>query len=143
MLRHFTVRLLLPPLLALAAAVEATYAQTPSQTGAVINREALTRFAEAYLDILDINADRDRRARGVQGPQQIARIDAEADSAMQRALAEQEMTLDEYEAIEDVLDADAEMRQEFELILARARRDREITPADTLDTQGARRPGLP
>jgi uncharacterized protein YqfA (UPF0365 family) len=127
-------------LLALAAAVHSAHAQTPSQRGTDINRQTLTHFAEAYLDILDINAERNMRARAVPDPQQIARLDAEAESAMQRVLAEQDMTREEYEAIQDVLDADAEMRQEFELILVRVRRDRD-TPPDTLDTQRTRNPG--
>jgi uncharacterized protein YqfA (UPF0365 family) len=128
----------------LAAAVHSAHAQTPSQRGTDINRQTLTHFAEAYLDILDINAERNMRARAVPDPQQIARLDAEAESAMQRVLAEQDMTRDEYEAIQDVLDADAEMRQEFELILARVRRDRDRdrdAPPDTLDTQRTRNPG--
>jgi uncharacterized protein YqfA (UPF0365 family) len=141
MLRHFTTRLLLPPLLAFAAALQSAHAQTPSQRAQAINGQTLANFAEAYLDIFDINAERDMRARAVQDPRQVARLDAEADSAVQRALAEQEMTLDEYEAIEDVLEVDAEMRQEFEVILARVRRERETTPADTLDTQPTRKPG--
>lgn len=142
MLHHFTTRLLLPPLLALAAAVQSAQAQTPSQSGPGVNGQTLTSFAQAYLDILDINAERDVRARAIQDPRQIARLDAEADSSVQRALAEREMTRDEYEAIEEVLEVDAEMRQEFELILARVRRDRETAPADTLDAQGTRNPAL-
>ena len=142
MFHQFTARLLLPPLLAMAAAGQ-TDAQTPSQRGSAITRETLASFAEAYLDILDINGGRDMRARAGQDPQQVARIEAQADSAIQLALAEHDLTRDDYEAIEEVIGTDAEMRQEFDLILARVRREREAARSDTVDTQPTRNPGTP
>ena len=142
MLHHFTARWVLPPLLAWAAAGQ-TDAQTPSQRGSAITRETLVAFAEAYLDIVDINTTRDQRARADQNPQQVARLEEQADSAIQRALAERDLTRDDYEAVEEVLGIDAEMRQEFELILARVRRDRGAATTDTVDTQPTRNPGTP
>lgn len=125
----FAARLLVPALLAWAAVPQAAHAQTASQRGQVaINRESLTHFAEAHLDILEIDADRAVRARAVQDPQQIARIEEEADSAIQRALAEREMTPEDYEAIHELIGTDAEVRQEFEMILARVRQDRDRPP---------------
>jgi hypothetical protein len=142
MLRHFAAGLLLPPLLALAAAAPSTHAQTPAPRGPVtINEQTLTSFAEAHLNILEIDADRARRARAVQDPQQIARIEQEADSAIQRALAEREMTREDYEAIDELIGTDAEIRQEFDVILARVRQSREFMSADTLYREPTRSPG--
>jgi hypothetical protein len=142
MLRHVAAGLLLPPLLALAAAAPSTHAQTPAPSGPVtINEQTLTSFAEAHLDILEIDADRARRARAVQDPQQIARIEQEADSAIQHALAEREMTREDYEAIDALIGTDAEIRQEFDVILARVRQSRELMSADTLYREPTRSRG--
>ncbi|HET9949064.1 MAG TPA: DUF4168 domain-containing protein [Longimicrobiales bacterium] len=119
---------LLIPLLVLIAALapRAAEAQIPGRPrGPSINPGTLADFAKAWLDIGEIEAERASRVRAATDSSEIARIRAEADSAVEHALAEQRLTRDDYDAIGEILSEDAEVRQEFEMILARVRRERE------------------
>lgn len=122
-MHHFTVRFLsgiamsvVVPLLALALSLPgAIHAgqHRPSDQGQVVSDGELENFARAYKKINDIRADYEARLRQVQDPQRAQELQQQAQIEMVRALEEEGLTVEKYNAMFVAVQNNEELRQKF------------------------------
>lgn len=106
-------RILGPLMLAAALPLAAPLA---AQDTILPDDEELTSFTHAYIDIQDIRAEVEVRMLQASSEEEATAVQQEANERMQAALDEQEITVDRYTEITNVLNADEPLRVRFQEI---------------------------
>lgn len=98
---------------------------TPQQEADVedVPEQELETFAEAYAEIAGVRQDMQAELQAAEDREQATQIQQQADQEMQGILQEHDLSVERYQEITQVLNADPEQRQEFEQILEEVRGD--------------------
>jgi hypothetical protein len=90
-----------------------------------LDDETLTAFAEAYLDVGEINQRMEMRLAGVQDPQEAMQIQESAQQEMVEAVEAQGLSAEEYQQIAHVINEDEEVRERFAVIFQQVQEGRD------------------
>jgi len=77
------------------------------------DREELTEFVEAYIDVQEIQMEMEQALATVQDPEEANQIQQQANEAMAAAIEDHDLSVERYSEIVMVLNTDEELRQEF------------------------------
>jgi hypothetical protein len=77
------------------------------------DREELTEFVEAYIDVQEIQMEMEQALATVQDPEEANQIQQQANEAMADAIEDNDLTVERYSEIVMVLNTDEELREEF------------------------------
>ena len=77
------------------------------------DREELTEFVEAYIDVQEIQMEMEQALATVQDPEEANQIQQQANEAMADAIEDNDLTVERYSEIVMALNTDDELRQEF------------------------------
>jgi cell division septation protein DedD len=77
------------------------------------DREELTEFVKAYIDVQEIQMEMEQALATVQDPEDANRIQQEANEAMAEAIQDNDLSVERYSEIVMALNTDEELRQEF------------------------------
>lgn len=93
-------------------------AQTPQQqtTPDEPDREELTEFVKAMIDVNEIQEEMEQALAGVDNPEQANQIQQQANAEMVAVLEEHDMTPERYSEIAMLLNVDPELNEEFQEI---------------------------
>lgn len=93
-------------------------AQTPEQqaTPDAPDREELTEFVEAMIDVNEIQEEMEQALAGVDNPEQANQIQQQANAEMVAVLEEHDMTPERYSEIAMLLNVDPELNEKFQEI---------------------------
>jgi hypothetical protein len=92
-------------------------AQTPQQgTPDEPDREELTEFVKAMIDVNEIQEEMEQALAGVDNPEQANQIQQQANAEMVAVLEEHDMTPERYSEIAMLLNVDPELNEQFQEI---------------------------
>lgn len=86
-----------------------------------VPEDELRTFAEAYAEIADIRRQMQSDLQEAENRDEATQIQQDADQEMQGILQENGISVERYQEITQILNADPEQRQEFEQILQEVR----------------------
>jgi hypothetical protein len=93
--------------------------------------QELEVFVETYVDIQEVREDVERQMALVTSEEEAAALQAQANERMGAALEENDFTIERYTEITNILNADEELRLEFQQKYQEALEERD--PGSTLD----------
>ncbi len=82
------------------------------------DRAELETFAEAYVEIGEVRAEMSPALAAAETAEEANALQEQANDRMMSILEENDMTVDRYSAITNILNSDEELRAEFEEIYA-------------------------
>jgi hypothetical protein len=80
------------------------------------DREELVEFTKAYLEVMEVREEMEERMMGAATQEEAQQIQMEANQKMVAVIEEHEFTPQRYTEITNILNADEELREEFEQI---------------------------
>jgi hypothetical protein len=80
------------------------------------DREELVEFTKAYLEVMEVREEMEERMMGAATQEEAQQIQMEANQKMVAVIEEKEFTPQRYTEITNILNADEELREEFEQI---------------------------
>lgn len=111
-----------------APAAEGQEPQPPQQT-IEVDDQALEQFAEAYLDVQEINQELEAELQQVgDDPQKAQQLQQEYSAQMTQAVRDRDLEVQEYRNIINAINADEELRGRFIETLQEVQEEREPRP---------------